>query len=507
MRSLWVLLFLTLPGLAGDDRPMRWVGDKELQKRIHASIDKGVAYLLSIQMADGRWSYNQFHNPGRGRDPGWRMDPSRRRQAVATARAHGWDGGLTALALYALASSGVRKEHEAVRKALDWVDGHDSAYDKTSDVGTYSLSLLILALTRLDAAGFGSEIRLHADRLAKAQSGSGMWGYKLRAPKRSAMPRIDAQRVGEVDNSNTQLAVLALWAAHSLSGWDAPRSLWRRLEKHYRRTQNVNGTWDYRPHQPGRGGTNATMTAAGLAGYVYARAALDPSEIALQRARGTPTAKQGLKAFRRLLKKPDWENYYLVYSIERVGTVLGLRDLSWYEKGARILTVRQNQKGYWKGRSTGADSKMGYETSLALLFLSRATYPPVKGAITPLDRIDTLSPRERLPMLTKAQSHRRAFEIYLSFEPDARRAEMRTMGARGPGLVDHLIATLELDGRTKARKTAHELLQRLLGKILLFIADGPPEEREVMARAIRVTWERMRDDVKWSSEAGRYVAK
>jgi hypothetical protein len=510
VRALLVLLLFLVPATAQDDRPMRWVSDRALQKRIDRSIDRGVAYLITQQMTDGRWSYNQFNAPGRaGRspDPSWRMDPTRRRRAIATNRTHGWDGGLTALVLYAMAASGVKKDNESLQKGLTWIGEHPTAFDKTSDVGTYALSLLILALSRIDAGHFGPEIRTYADRLAAGQNGDGMWGYKLRASKTSAMPRIDAKRVNATDNSNTQLAVLALWAAHSLSGWQGPRTIWKRLEAHYRKSQNRNGSWDYRPWQKGRGGASATMTAAGVACYVYARAALDGTELALQRARNSPSAREGLKAFRRLLKNPNWQNYYLVYSIERVGTVLALRDLSWYESGARILTMRQDAKGFWKGQSAGADSKNAYDTSLALLFLSRATYPPRKGATTPPDRIDTLSPREKLPMLAKAESHRRAFEIYFSFEADARRAELRTMGARGPGLIDHLIATLELDGRTKARAAAHDLLERMLDKRLLYLPDTPADEREVMARAIRVTWERMRDHVVWEPKAGHYVKR
>ena len=116
---------------------------------------------------------------------------------------------------------------------------------------------------------------------------------------------------------------------------------------------------------------------------------------------------------------------YLVYSIERVGTVLGLRDLGWYERGARVLIRRQDKKkGSWHGRSLGADAGKAYETALAILFLSRATYPPKKGATTPADRIDTISPSEKVPMIAKVKSNARAFEIYLSLEPKARAIEL-----------------------------------------------------------------------------------
>jgi hypothetical protein len=81
------------------------------------------------------------------------------------------------------------------------------------------------------------------------------------------------------------------------------------------------------------------------------------------------------------------------------------------------------------------------------------------------------------------------FEIYLSLAPDAQRREVGTMGARGPGLMDHLLGVLERDGRTRARATAHDLLERLLDKRFLYMADAPAHERKVMAAAIRATWQ------------------
>ena len=110
-------------------------------------------------------------------------------------------------------------------------------------------------------------------------------------------------------------------------------------------------------------------------------------------------------------------------------------------------------------------------------------------------------------MLAKAKSHARAFEIYLALGPDARRKALRTMGARGPAMIDQLIGVLELDGRTPARVAALELLQRLLDKRLLYIATAPPDERKVMAASIRATWERLRKTVAWDPQAGRYGPK
>jgi hypothetical protein len=145
-----------------------------------------------------------------------------------------------------------------------------------------------------------------------------------------------------------------------------------------------------------------------------------------------------------------------------------------------------------------------YETALAVLFLSRATYPPRKGATTPPDRVVTVTPAEKAS-IAKAKTHSRAFEIYLGLEPKARVKAVATIGARGPGMVDKLIALLEVERRGPARVAALDLLQRLLDKRFLYRTDADAGERRAMAGAIRATWERMRATATWDAEAARFV--
>lgn len=440
---------------AEDDRPMRWVRDKKLQEKIHAAIDKGVQYLIAKQNKAGYWAYGDV--PAVARDAG-RF--KRRDRRVAQRTATPYDGGLTALMLYAMGASGIKRDHASVVPALSWIDRHPQFFDDRSGVGTYAASLLVLALTRLDAKHYAPRIRSLADAIAAGQNPSGMWGYQ-----------IDPGRKAKTDGSNTQFAVLALWAAHSLAGWNGPEKVWKRIESHYRRTQWRNGTWGYRPGDTTR---LDTMTAAGAVSYVYARAALDGSE---KDARASTTAQRGLAAHLRLMKRANWHNYYLVYGIERVGTVLGLRDLSWYEQGARILVRRQDKNGSWAGQSLGADRARCYETALAILFLSRATFPPRKGALTPPDRPRVTTPKN-------PDTHARAFERYLE------KKDIEAIRKRGPGMIEHLITILERDGRKKARAAAIDLLQKLLDKRFLYDAGAPAGERKVMAAAIRATWQR-----------------
>lgn len=337
--------------LAQDDRPTRRVKDPALQAGINAAIEKGIAYLKTIQREDGSWVYDAKTRRGGPRD--------------AT-------GGLTALVLYALAASGVPAGDVAIGAGLRWASKHEAPYRAGAAYGTYSASLLILALTRIDARRHKRRIVRLAERLVESQRDNDMWTYKLEEKRTSAReerpPGRGPRRPSAAgDNSNSQYAVLALWAAEALAGCKVPRKTWLRIQDFYGRTQGGDGTWGYRPATRGR----ATMTAAGLVSYVYATAALMGGVEALPMARRDPIARRGLRAFVRQ-RAPDWSNYYLVYSIERVGTVLARPGKDWYTEGARVLVGAQQDDGSWQGDRHG-DRKHAYETALALLFLSRAT--------------------------------------------------------------------------------------------------------------------------------------
>jgi hypothetical protein len=492
MRSLLALLFFAAVSSAQGlvmqkPRPRRWVKDPVLQERIHVAIRKGVHHLLDVQNKDGGWTYDGASSDGGPNAPAGMdrfNDLGKRRRRSSHKLVGPADAGYTALALYALASSGINRRQDEVVRALEWMRKHDSQFDHSSDFGVYALSLRLLALARMDAGHFGPEIRAYADVLALSQSTNGMWGYRLRrkAGKTAFPVPSKSSGGGNLDNSNTQLAVLALWAAHSLAAWEAPKPFWKRLVNHYETSATRYG-WGYRPGSR----PTSTMTAAGLACSVYARAALDGSPAALQRARNSPTIKRGFEAFRAQLKQTNWKHYYLVYSIERVGTVLARRDLSWYETGAAHLCRDQHKRGSW-GARPGMHGIYG--TSLALLFLNRATFPPRKGAATPEDRVDVLSPAERVPELKSAKTHTRAFEIFLALSARERAAQRETLHARGDEMFEHLLGVMAEDGRTEARVTAAVLIRRWLGKPMLYDPNANADERRAMTRAIRATWKR-----------------
>ncbi len=361
-RCVFFYLLVSLAA-AEDDRPRRNIKDGSLQRAIHTAIGKGVLGLRRIQSEDGSWVY----------------DAELPDRADAT-------GGLTALALYALAASGLPANDIAIRRGLAWVKRHPRAFDARGAYGTYSASLLVLALARIDAKRNRAWIHALAGRLVHGQHPTRMWSYRLgRATKarRKESPNkkggAGAARPARGDNSNSQFAVVALWAASSMANYRVPRQTWQRVWRYYATTQLAKGGWSYLP--PARKTEEKAvarrqtprMTAAGLVAFVYADAALHGGTRGLEDARTRPIARRGIDAYRRKLRL-DPRDYYGLYAIERVGTVVDVALAEWYVEGARKLVRIQKDDGRWPyGAGPGGDRKAAYETSLALLFLSRAT--------------------------------------------------------------------------------------------------------------------------------------
>ncbi len=176
---------------------------------------------------------------------------------------------------------------------------------------------------------------------------------------------------GQGDNSNTQFALLGLWAS-SRHGFDSDPAL-EAIDQHFRSSQLSDGRWGYRL---GQGGSEA-MSCAGLMGLAIAAARPSLAERQTARARGAALAAD--KAFVNALRAVGQDarrasvnsDIYYLWSLERVCVALGLRSLGgfdWYAHGATILLERQDDDGGWPhdrwGRFPG--------TCLALLFLRKA---------------------------------------------------------------------------------------------------------------------------------------
>jgi hypothetical protein len=391
-------------------------GDKDA---VQKAIDRGVACLKQLQRADGNWPYDRV--------------------------------GATALAGLALLECGVPARDAAVQKAAAAVRssciGLDDVYT------TYSLSLAILFLDRLGDPADEPLIQAMGARLLAGQNPAGGWTYGCpRLPEEEARrlkALVEQQRVlvggrqlpqpapvadkrsprlsreieqmllrierqgpapqegldnlfgGAGDNSNTQFAILGLWAAQR-HGIPAARAL-ALVDARFRRSQRADGGWAYMPALgdfPEYGVSTPAMTCAGLLGLamgygvVILRAQQRPGP---PQGRAVPTRRDlardpavraGLLALAGVLGQPapgspagpdgkllaldpdQPRDYYFLWSLERVAvaydlTTIGSRD--WYAWGSQVAVAVQRPDGSWKGKY-GPD----VDTSFALLFLRRA---------------------------------------------------------------------------------------------------------------------------------------
>jgi hypothetical protein len=195
------------------------------------------------------------------------------------------------------------------------------------------------------------------------------------------------------DNSNTQFATLALWAA-ARHGAPTDKAL-ALLAKRFRRSQNADGSWGYHYSTLRTMPGTPAMTCAGLLGLAVGHGLVwgpGDSSAAKRRARPDPAVEKGLKALaahlgtktmagkrsKVRLKVPF--NLYFLWSVERVGVICNLPEIGgkdWYGWGAEILLDHQRSDGGWHaGPEVYPGAHPHVDTCFALLFLRRANLAP-----------------------------------------------------------------------------------------------------------------------------------
>jgi VWFA-related protein len=344
------LVLLATAGMAHAQR------QSPADQEIAQAIARGVDFLKDAQDPDGSWN-----------------DPEQQSHRL----------GVTALAGLALLENGVARDAAEITKARAVV----STLARESDQ-TYDLVLAILFLARAQQGSRGEAdalIQTLGHRLSLGDHG-GSWDYTL--PREEPEARVTSSRSRRTearkaarrsqplwiqgDNSNTQFALLGLWAA-GRHGFDPDESL-ESIDNHFRSTQLDDGQWGYRLGMPG----SEAMSCAGLMGLAIAASRPGLAERQTARARGAalaadPAFIKALSAVSRDARRssPRADIYYL-WSLERVCVALGLLSLDgfdWYAHGARILLDRQENDGSWRNDRWGGRFP---GTCLALLFLRKA---------------------------------------------------------------------------------------------------------------------------------------
>src|SRR5262249_28265908 len=162
-------------------------------------------------------------------------------------------------------------------------------------------------------------------------------------------------------NSNTQFALLGLWAAHRY-GIPIENALLR-ADQRFRASQNADGGWGYVPTQA----SDRAMTCAGLLGLAMGIGHHNETALRTFSAKGSelnsrkhlsvrnpdrdPAIQSGLlalgTAIGQPLGKPD-KAFYFLWSVERVAVTFGLKTISkkdWYTWGSEVLLASQQGDG------------------------------------------------------------------------------------------------------------------------------------------------------------------
>lgn len=411
-----------------------------LQAKVNHAIDRGMVFLETTQGPWGTW--------------------------IADAKNH--PVGYAALPGLTLLECGERADHPSILQAASFVRRCSAKLDST-----YDLSLAILFFDRLGDAADEKLIQTLALRLIAGQTVTGGWSYRCpilvhqqsqhllsalqpkatAASPPSAQPQAGAwdraegvpatfrnlpvfqplsaallgdplDRIHEIrgttDNSNSQFATLALWAARR-HGVPMERTL-TLISRRFRTSQNPDGSWGYHYRYGGGDPERPPMTCVGLLGLAIGHglaadqearenpalaqdrtqaaavaAFYPPSSFllllldraekkqALDRAKRRGKDVQILRGFVALnnhvgepverTENIPQRDLYFMWSLERVGVLYDLPTIGqkdWYRWGAEMLVANQMPQGHWdNGGYPAADPVI--DTCFALLFLKRGT--------------------------------------------------------------------------------------------------------------------------------------
>ncbi len=295
------------------------------QEAVNAAIERGVVYLLRRQNLDGSWNFDQKN----------------------------YRNGQTALALYALMKSGLREDHPAIRRGLEFLRVHPPRR-------TYSMACQLLALVSTKNDRHQGWISDLAKELEDWQEGG--FGYPY----------------GQNDLSNTQYGALGLFAAMT-AGVKIPDRVWLYLTRNALSHQNDDGGFGYRMGAKSTGSmTVAGLTVIGICREGYGEGGF-PSQLKRKVERAVDAGRDWMAREFRTDTNPGadagaaerWRLYYLCgmerfAALEKIETI---GDYDWYRQGAHFLVKSQKDGGNWGTDHGEAEPN----TAFALIFLSRGT--------------------------------------------------------------------------------------------------------------------------------------
>ena len=287
-------------------------------------------------------------------------------------------GGVTALCAYALLSAGESADEARMKETLAWL-----AKLKTN--GTYTRSLRAAVWATLGRKSpYDKNLVDDVNWLLAAENNG---AYTYTGPQSRSVgfgvPALAGPAAGKgegprYDNSNSQFAVLGVWAG-ARKGVPVPTEFWKRVEKHWLADQRPDGGWTY---QSGGPQSYGSMSAAGLATLFVCFDKLHSREyVAIKEGSEYPPIALGLEWLNKNFsdrvnpRHGEQDFYYYLYTLERVGLAGGYKTFGgqdWYRQGAATVLRQQGGNGSWGDIP---------DSALALLFLARGQYPVVMNKL------------------------------------------------------------------------------------------------------------------------------
>ena len=276
-------------------------------------------------------------------------------------------GGKTALCVYALLAADVDDRDETLQRAVGWLR-------KQKFTGTYAVAMRACAMAALYRINgdktLAAPLKADVQWLIEAADKEGGYTYTSSGGK--------ARQT--YDNSNSQVAVLGIWAGAGALDMEVPTTFWQRVERHWVNQQQADGGWGYLvPPGTVRTRSYGSMTAAGLATLYICFDNLHREEFLRASMGGEykPIAAahawlaDHFTADGNPAHGVEWYFYWL-YSLERVGEASGEKYIGghdWFGKTLGELLSQQDGTGAFGGADPTCD------TSLALIFLARGRHP------------------------------------------------------------------------------------------------------------------------------------
>jgi hypothetical protein len=342
-----------------------------LAERVRKAIDRGIDFLKKKQEDRGAGQVN------------WEND----------AKILGiFPGGASNMALLALLTAGVKPTDPAVQRVLPYIRSLPPQH-------TYVVGIQTLIFNEVNDPKDRDQVQKNVDWLLRARviREGKLWGWGY------------TDAASNPDNSNSQYALLGLWAGKQY-GAKIDKKAWEQIQEFYMRTQVISekariGGWGYHPVSGNANGNRnlpematgsvISMTVAGVCGLIISGQEVNSSQQQLDPKTGVAkncgfypdddAVNLGLRWIgRNFTFRNAGHTFYNVYGLERVGRLSGQRfigDHDWYREGCESLVglkksdLNQRQDGSWGMNGGGVDNNEIVSTAFALLFLSKGRTP------------------------------------------------------------------------------------------------------------------------------------